>query len=55
MLSAVVVDVNGIPGEGFFTLARALGKLARTDKRTERAFWEHEKDAVYELWKRKFS
>ena len=50
MLSAVAVSIKGMPGPGFFDWARTLGRLpAGAD---ERAFWEKERDAVYEAWKR---
>ena len=51
MLSAIVVSTTGTPGPGFFELARLLGKFDSTDKDKERAFWEHEKKALYETWK----
>jgi hypothetical protein len=50
MLSAVAVGVNGKPGPGFYTLARDLGKLAAWQD--EIVFWEREREAVYEAWKR---
>ena len=50
MLSAVAVGVNGKPGPGFFTLARELGKLS--GGADEWAFWEAERDRVYQAWKR---
>jgi hypothetical protein len=50
MLSAIAVDVNGKVGSGFFTLARDLGKLKAGDD--EGTFWENERDAVYEAWRR---
>jgi hypothetical protein len=48
MLSAIVVNIKGLPGPGFFTLARQLGKLQDED---EQAFWEKECQQVYETWK----
>ena len=52
MLSAVVVSVmTGMPGDGFFNLARTLGKLKKDDK-NEIDFWEQEREAVYQAWKR---
>ena len=35
------------PGDGFFVLARSLGRLQAQD---EDSFWEAERDAVYEAW-----
>jgi len=50
MLSAIAVSVmTGMPGDGFFKLARSLGKLGASD--SEREFWEKERDAVYATWK----
>lgn len=48
MLSAIVVNVKGQPGPGFFALARQLGKLQDDN---EQAFWEKERQLVYETWK----
>jgi hypothetical protein len=52
MLSAVVVGVDGTPGDGFFKLAEDLGKLAGGDDRVR--FWREEQSAVYKLWQRRF-
>lgn len=50
MLSAVAVGVSGEPGPGFYAAAKELGRtLADVPGR---AFWERERDAVYETWKR---
>jgi hypothetical protein len=52
MLSAVVVSVmTGMPSFGFFEFARNLGRLKKDDK-DEKAFWEQEREAVYQAWKR---
>lgn len=48
MLSAVAVNAHGYAGTGFFGLARSLGRLSKTQD--EDAFWEAERDAVYEAW-----
>ena len=48
MLSAVAVNPQGYAGTGFFGLARELGRLHGTQG--EDAFWEAERDAVYEVW-----
>jgi hypothetical protein len=50
MLSAVAVNVHGIASEGFYSLARDLGLLK--PGQNERKFWEQQRDAVYEIWKR---
>jgi len=50
MLSAVVVGYRGGPGPGFYQLARSLGRLSAEDD--ERAFWEAELEAVYDVWQR---
>jgi hypothetical protein len=48
MLSAIAVNVQGLPGPGFFTLARQLGRL-KDEK--EDAFWKVVCQSVYETWK----
>jgi hypothetical protein len=50
MLSSVVVGVNKKPGPGFFSLAKDLGKLSDADD--QQAFWEKERDAAYDAWRR---
>ena len=50
MLSAVAVRVSGEPGMGFYVAAKDLGRTP-TDAR-DKAFWERERDDVYETWKR---
>lgn len=54
MLSALVVGVNGKPGPGFYNWARELGRLHGGQHEDEQSFWEREKEAVYETWKRVF-
>ncbi len=54
MLSAVAVGVNGVPGSGFYTLARDIGKLQSKKPEDETAFWEQEKQAVYATWQKSF-
>jgi hypothetical protein len=51
MLSAIVRRDNGIPGKGFFTLARELGKLSATDTQGEIQFWQDELEKVFETWR----
>jgi hypothetical protein len=48
MLSAIAVSVDGSLGKGFYTLARQLGKLQDED---DQAFWEKERQLVYDTWK----
>jgi len=50
MLSAVVVGVSGKPGSGFAAVAKDLGRLS--DGEDEHSFWQRERDAVYEAWRR---
>ena len=50
MLSSVAVDVRGKVGEGFFGLARQLGRLTETADTT--AFLEAERLATYQAWRR---
>lgn len=54
ILSALAVSVSGSPGPGFFNIALQQGKLAKSGKEAEKAFWEAERAAVYEAWARKF-
>ena len=51
MLTAILVNVRGIPGPGFFGIARDVGRLDSSDRADERAFWEAEKQAVHNEWK----
>lgn len=52
MLSALAVSaVTGMPGEGFFKLARNLGKLTNSTLEAKGQFWENERNAVYAVWK----
>ncbi len=50
MLSAVAVSTSGQPGEGFYELARALGKLKSESLKESHLFWERERAAVYDEW-----
>lgn len=50
MLTAVVVGVQGKPGDGFYVLAGELGKMKAGED--EHAFWEREREAVYAAWRR---
>jgi hypothetical protein len=52
MLSAIAVGVSDLPGPGFFDLARQLGKLNSQIRQDERDFWERERQAVYNTWRR---
>lgn len=54
MLSAVATGVSGLPGPGFFNLARDLGKLHSNKLEDERGFWEKEKVATYAVWQKSF-
>ena len=49
MLSAIAVNEAGFPGQGFFTLARRLGKLH--EGMPENEFLEAERQLVYAEWK----
>jgi hypothetical protein len=51
MLSALAVSVKGKPSEGFFNLAKQLGRLQEDSNEAQLQFWEQEKQAVYETWK----
>jgi len=50
MLSSVAVDVRGRVGEGFFNLARDLGRLLSGTE--ESAFLLAERERTYETWRR---
>ena len=50
ILGAVVIRTTGKPGPGFFRLAAKLGRAPGGDADME--FWERERNAVYEAWKR---
>jgi hypothetical protein len=52
MLSALTVTVEGKPGDGFFALAKDLGKLKSDHPYDRDAFWEAEKRTVYQIWQR---
>ncbi|PYU32929.1 MAG: hypothetical protein DMG28_10085 [Acidobacteria bacterium] len=54
MLSAIAVSTSGMPGSGFFELARRLGKITDTSADAQRRFWEKEKEAVYATWQKDF-
>ena len=50
MLSALAVSEAGMPGPGFWTLARRLGKTVGDGTTTEVQFWAAEQAAVYTTW-----
>jgi hypothetical protein len=52
MLSAIVVSSIGKPSGGFFNLAKILGKLQDDSDEGQRRFWEREKAAVYQTWRK---
>jgi hypothetical protein len=54
ILSAIVVNVDGVPGEGFWGIAKNLGKFNGTTEDERRQFWETEKKAVHDHWRKKF-
>ena len=54
LLSALAVGMTGLPGPGFFELARELGKLQDGSIGVERRFWEAERASVYATWRREF-
>ena len=47
MLSAIVVGASGMPGKGFFRLARSLGLYRGID---DRGFWQEEVRRVHNHW-----
>ncbi len=54
MLSAVVVDIKGKVGPGFFTLAEDLGRLPNNSEEGKRKFHEQELKACYDTWRRTY-
>jgi hypothetical protein len=50
MLSAIAVNLKGMPGGGFFNLARLLGRLASKTKPDEINFWNNEVTAIHNYW-----
>jgi hypothetical protein len=52
MLSAVAVSsTTELPGSGFYGLAELLGLIPEgASTQEQRAFWERERDRVYEEW-----
>jgi hypothetical protein len=50
LLSALAVGVIGKPGDGFFQLARQLGKQVGETTEAQSRFWQEEKAAAYEEW-----
>ena len=55
MLSAIVVNTRGFPGEGFYWLAEEKGLYNPADYANPEDFWHEEQAKVYETWKREFS
>jgi hypothetical protein len=47
MLGAIVVRLDGTPGQGFYRGARELGRLKDKD---ELSYWRNERDAVWRKW-----
>lgn len=50
MLSALVIRTDGSPGDGFFNLARDLGKLTSDAREDEKQFWNFEVESVFRTW-----
>jgi hypothetical protein len=50
LLGAIAVSINGLPGRGFFTLARTLGLLGSSEFVDEWTFWHAEESKVYDFW-----
>lgn len=50
MLSAIAVAESGDPGDGFFALARRLGRLLDNDPSAHITFLRSEQRAVYRAW-----
>src|SRR5450756_1778023 len=54
MLSAIVVGTSGVPGDGFYTWAKELGRLKDDSKQAKEQFWKQECEAVYAAWQRQY-
>jgi hypothetical protein len=50
MLSAVAVGTSDVPGQGFFVLAKRLGKISDIHSRNRYDFWNAEREKVYGIW-----
>jgi hypothetical protein len=50
MLSAVVVNIGGKPGPGFFALAKGLKRMAPGEDKGD--VWNREMEAAYGAWRR---
>lgn len=50
-LRAVAVGVSGVPGSGFYTIARDIGYEVVTSTEEEQRFWREQLAAVDETWK----
>lgn len=53
ILSAVAIGTSGHPGEGFYGLAKDLGKISEDSPAQRNNFWKNEKKTVYKTWKLK--
>jgi len=51
LLGALVVRGDGAIGDGFFTLARDLGRLGDATAEEKRLFWEQERKDIYDTWR----
>ena len=51
MLSAIVVGVNGKPGDGLFGISKRLGVFDDENEVAREQFVEQERRAVYEMWR----
>lgn len=52
MLSAVAIGIGGSPGEGFYKLARDLGREFEDTLEGRRSFWDKGLLSVYKTWER---
>ncbi len=50
LLSSIVVNVNGVPGVGFFEMANKVG-LFDPSKQSKKKFLKEEQDKVFKYWK----
>jgi len=54
MLSAVVVNTQGVPGGGLYDWAEKLGVYDPDAFGDEKEFWHEELKRVYETWRREY-
>lgn len=54
MLSVLAVTTSGMPGGGFFDLAKDRGMLSSDDATAQHKFLDEERRRVYQFWQKSF-